>query len=112
MDSAKRTVYYDDTCALCEGVAETLEKDTNLALVGATHELPERISRTALMRDVHAIDEQGAIHRGIDAVIMIMRWHPRWRWFAPVVALPGVKNVGAIIYRIIATNRHRWFRKK
>ncbi len=108
----ERTVYYDDSCELCEGAAEKIRTDIDLDTVGASGELPEGVSKEALMYEVHAMDENGVMHKGIDAVILIVRWHPRWNWVAPVLALPGIKHAGAVVYRVVAANRHRFYRRK
>ncbi|MBP9757625.1 MAG: DUF393 domain-containing protein [Candidatus Pacebacteria bacterium] len=107
-----RTVFFDDECELCEGAVKKIEADIDLNTVGMSEDLPRFIDREALKRDVHAMDENGVMHKGIDAIIVILRWHPQGRFVASVLALPGIKQVGAVVYRIVASNRHRWFGKK
>ena len=87
-----RTVYYDDSCEACEKAAGKIKADIDLSVVGASETGAEFIDKNALMRDVHAMDENGVMHRGIDAVILILRWHPQGRYVAPILALPGVKQ--------------------
>ena len=106
-----RTVYFDDDCVACEMAAQKIKADIDLNVVGASN-IPRFIDKEALKRDVHAMDEHGVMHRGIDAIIVILRWHPQGRYVAPILALPGIKQLGAGVYRIVANNRHRWFRKR
>ena len=106
-----RTVYFDDGCEACEKAAQKIRADIDLTIVGMSEDLPRFIDKEALKRDVHAMDENGVMHRGIDAIIVILRWHPQGRYIAPILALPGIKQIGAGVYRVIAANRHRWFRK-
>ena len=107
-----RTVYFDDSCEACEKAAQIIKADIDLNTVGMSEDLPRFIDKEALKRDVHAMDENGVMHQGIDAVIVILRWHPQGRFVAPILALPGIKQLGAGIYRIVASNRHRWFGKR
>ncbi len=105
-------MFYDDSCDLCESTVKKLRTDIDLDAVGASETLPEGMSKEALMYQMHAMDENGVMYRGIDAVIVILRWHPLGRYVAPISALPGIKHLGALVYRIIASNRHRWFGKR
>ena len=112
-DHPKRpSVYYDDSCVLCEGAAAKIRHDIGLETRGASGDLPAVINKDELMHDVHAIDENGTVHKGVDAIIMILRWHPTWFWIAPIVAFPGIKHIVGAGYRVVAQNRHRWFGKK
>jgi predicted DCC family thiol-disulfide oxidoreductase YuxK len=111
-DMSKRTVYFDDECALCDASAKKIRDEIGAQIVGASDESSKFIDKNALMRDVHAMDEHGVMHRGIDAVIVILRWHPQGKYVAPILALPGIKQIGAGVYRIVAANRHRWFGKR
>lgn len=86
--------------------------EMDLDAYGISETAPETVSKEALMRDVHALDENGVMHKGIDAIILILRWHPRGKYIAPVLALPGIRHAGALVYRIIATNRYRWFGRR
>ena len=108
----RRSVYYDDSCELCEQSARKISADIDLDTVGASADLPSSITKDALMHEMHAMDENGVVYRGIEAIIVILRWHPTWFWLAPVISLPGIKQIGALVYRIVATNRYRWFGKK
>lgn len=111
-DTSKRTVYFDDECELCESSAKKVRDEIGAHIIGASEESSKFIDKNALMRDVHAMDENGEMHRGMDAVIVILRWHPQGRFIAPILALPGIKQIGAGVYRVVAANRHRWFGKR
>jgi predicted DCC family thiol-disulfide oxidoreductase YuxK len=108
----RRTVFYDDACEMCEKAATKIRADIDLDTVGISGELPDVIDKKELTEEVHAMDEEGNVYKGIDAVIMIMRWHPWWRWFAPLVALPGVRHAAAAVYRFVAHHRHLFFGKR
>jgi predicted DCC family thiol-disulfide oxidoreductase YuxK len=108
----RRSVYYDDSCELCESAAQKIRADIDLDTVGGSQDLPAAIQKSELMNEVHAMDESGVIYKGVDAIIVILRWHPRWFWLAPVIALPGIKQVTGAGYRVVARNRHRWFRRR
>ncbi len=111
-DMSKRTVYFDDECELCERSARKVRDEIGASIVGATADLPRTISKKDLLHDVHAMDENGVVYRGVEAIIVILRWHPRWFWLAPVIAVPGIKQLTAAGYRFVADNRYRWFGKR
>lgn len=111
-DNSKRTVFIDDECELCARSAKKIRDEIGAAIVGSSAALPASVVKSDLLREVHAMDENGVVYRGVDAIIVILRWHPRWFWLAPVVALPGVKQVVAFGYRIVANNRYRWFGRR
>ncbi len=107
-----RTVYFDDGCEACNNAARKIKADIDLSVIGMSEEGARVIDKEALKRDVHAMDEHGVMYRGIDAVIVILRWHPAWFWLAPIIALPGIKQAAQLVYRIVAANRYRWFGRR
>jgi predicted DCC family thiol-disulfide oxidoreductase YuxK len=107
----RRTVFFDDECELCEDAAVRLQKEIGVSIRGASSDTGQFIDKETLVRELHAMDENGVMHTGIDAVIVILRWHPQGKYVAPIVALPGIKQLGALVYRIVSANRHRWSRK-
>ena len=112
MDNSKRTVYIDDECELCDQAAKKIRAEIGASIVGSSAALPANIEKQDLLREVHAMDENGVVYRGVEAIIVILRWHPQWFWLAPVVAFPGIKQVVAAGYRVVARNRYRWFGKR
>jgi predicted DCC family thiol-disulfide oxidoreductase YuxK len=115
LPNRKIIVYYDGTCRLCSGIVEKLEQSSQsekFESVDAAHdELPTSISKKAAMRDVHVVDERGRVYAGADAVLHIIDEYPRWRWVSSIVKLPGMRQLAALGYRVVADNRHRFLHK-
>ena len=100
-------IYYDDTCTLCERGANKIRREMAVETVGASSiNIPSTIDRTKLLYEIHAVDDAGRGYGGVDALIKILEWHPRFKWLAPFVALPGIKQCVALGYWIIARLRH------
>ena len=55
------------------------------------------------------VAHDGALSSGIDAFIILWRQMPRYRWLARIVALPGEKQVAAVLYDYVAAPLiYRW----
>lgn len=103
-----RKVYFDDTCDLCSYIAAMLVSKGDVSLIGLSRSLlPPHTSREDALMEVHAVDERGAAYKGIDAIIQILSWHPRWKWLSPIVASPGIKQCTRFLYHVIARHRYR-----
>ncbi len=109
---ARRSVYYDDSCVLCDAAAKKIRAEMDADTIGSSSDLPSGITKEALVHEMHAMDENGNVFSGVEAIVVILRWHPRWYWLAPVVAFPGIKQAVALVYRIVARNRYRWFGRR
>ena len=100
-------IYYDDTCALCNRGAKKLRDESDIETVGASSmQIPSTIDPKRLMYEIHAVDEAGTVYGGVDALIKILEWHPRFKKLAPIVRLPGIKQFVAVGYWIVARLRH------
>ena len=100
-------VYYDDTCTLCERGAAHLRSETEIETVGiSSSDIPTEIDKRKLQYEIHAVDDDGRVYGGVDALIKILEWHPRFKWLAPFVALQGIKQCVAVGYWVIARTRH------
>lgn len=54
----------------------------------------------------------GRVHSGAEALSLLLRLHPIWRWPASLYKLPLLRNVFNGIYAIAARNRYRLMGKK
>jgi len=61
----------------------------------------------ACMRAMHVVERSGKVKAGYDAVVRVGSWLPLFRPLAIVGALPGVANVGRIVYDRVASSRPR-----
>jgi len=108
------TVFYDGKCNLCskeinhykeispEGVfnwqditiSDNELKNANISLVEG-------------LKILHAMDENGQIHKGVDASILMWKALGKWRFLAYVISLPLVYQVTKLAYRIFAHYRFK-----
>ena len=106
------TVFYDGKCNLCskeinhyrriapDGIfdwQDITESAINLNKAG--------ISVSQGLKLLHARDNSGKLHVGVDAFILIWRQLKRWRLLATIVSLPVIRHVAHVIYRVFANWR-------
>ncbi len=106
------TVYYDGKCGLCsreiayyrriapEGVfdwRDVARDPAPLREIG--------VSQADALRLLHARDDAGRLHVGVDAFIAVWRGLPWWRRLAPVAGAPVVRPAANWLYRRFATWR-------
>ena len=108
----KITIYYDSTCRMCSGIVDKLGHSSQKTRFDPLDihrvQLPKGIASANAERDVHAIDGNGNVYSGMDAVTRIIEEYPRWRWSSKILRLPGIRQIAALAYRIIADNRHKF----
>jgi predicted DCC family thiol-disulfide oxidoreductase YuxK len=105
------TVFYDGKCGLC---SKEINHYRKIAPVGifywqditeSTDDLKkEGISLSKGLKLLHAKDEEGLMHVGVDAFILIWKQLKRWRILAFFVELPIIRQIANILYRYFA----RW----
>ena len=108
------TVFFDGACGLCskeinyyrriapEGVFDW--QDITISTEALTK---EGISLVDGLMQLHAKDDAGDLHVGVDAFVLMWRNIGAWRYLAYLVALPGVKQVTSIAYRYFCKWRFR-----
>ena len=98
-------VFYDGECGLCRREIGHYRKIAPpdrfdwVDITKASAEL-EAVGLTfdRALRRLHAQDAQGALHKGVDAFLLIWRHLPRWRFLAPLVAFPLIKPIADFAY--------------
>ena len=65
------------------------------------------LSEADVMIEMYVIDERGRLHGGFEGFLQISRVVPLMWPFGLVGRLPGVRQLGHAIYRVIAANRVR-----
>ena len=110
----KIIIFYDSKCSICTKeinyyrsitseqtfIWSDLHSDTKLL-----KEYRLDFSQALLM--LHAIDENGRVHIGVDAFILIWRNIPRFKLLAKVIKAPGIYQLSNIGYRYFANWRFR-----
>jgi predicted DCC family thiol-disulfide oxidoreductase YuxK len=108
-------VFYDGSCAVCAvemAHYRTGEHRGRLVFTDINGEefdpAPFGISREAFMYELHAIDREGRVYRGVAAFRAIWQAFPhlfRYRLLVVLVGLPGVALLARCTYRIFARFR-------
>lgn len=104
------TMYYDETCILCTTNAEVMQaknpSEINIIPVTQAEAILAKahISLIDAMTYVVVEDEQGKMHKGMDAVRLLYKIAnvP----FSFVLGLPVIKQIGDFAYPFIARNRY------
>jgi predicted DCC family thiol-disulfide oxidoreductase YuxK len=99
-------IVYDADCGFCTRSARWVDDDPvawqslDLAAVGATREQADNFAGWLVDGRIQAL--------GAPAIAAVLR--ARGGWTRPIgcmMTLPGVRRLAAVVYRIVAANRHR-----
>lgn len=106
------TVFYDGKCGLCTREINYYRK---IAPSGVFdwRDITEHIgdlekhgiSHVQALKQMRALDADGQWHAGADAFILIWRQLSKWRVLAAIVALPGIRQIANLVYRLWAAWR-------
>lgn len=72
-----------------------------------TTPLPAGISRQAAARSIHYVDSNGQVYRGAQAIFKIMERQKKWKILARIGQFPIILQLSGIVYRLVASHRHR-----
>ena len=106
------TVFFDGKCGLCSREIRHYQK---IAPVGrfcwsdiASDPSPlesVNVTQVAALERLHAQSEDGAIHVGVDAFLIIWAALPRWRLLGRIIGLPGCYQLAGKLYNKFAKKR-------
>ena len=107
-------VFYDGKCGLCskeinhyrkiapENIFEWIDITQSTKILKQ-----ENLDLEDTLRLLHAKDDDGKLHIGTDAFILIWRQLKRWRILATIVSLPIIRQTANIVYKIFANWRFK-----
>lgn len=108
------TVFYDGKCGLC---SKEINHYRKIAPVGifdwqditesADDLKKEGVSLSEGLKLLHAKDEEGLMHVGVDAFILVWKQLRWWRILAIFVGLPIVRRIANIFYGYFAIWRFK-----
>jgi predicted DCC family thiol-disulfide oxidoreductase YuxK len=108
------TVFYDGKCGLCSKEINHYRKiaPSNIFnwqdITESADELnQEGITLAEGLRLLHAKDNSGQIHVGVDAFILIWKQLSRWRVLAFLAGLPIIRHIANAAYRAFANWRFK-----
>lgn len=108
---------FDGQCGLCSRSARLIsDRDRSRRIERldlrdplAAERFPD-LSLEAVRALMHAVDQEGRVYVGLDAVLRVFDELPRWSALAWLLRWPGVHALAGVAYRIFA--RHRlWFNR-
>lgn len=112
----KISIYYDGSCNLCSGLTDRIDLSEHGSAFTLTDiskgRLPVGVSKEEAMHDVHVVDQNGRMYRGVDAVLRILEEYPRLRWLAVIGSFPGFRQLFMFMYRIVERTRYSIFGRK
>jgi predicted DCC family thiol-disulfide oxidoreductase YuxK len=114
--TAPLVILFDGGCPICRRTVRTLRRLDwlgRLQFADATDPvIRERVApgltEAAAMQQMNLVDAEGRQYGGYDAQVRIAREVPLLWAFHLVGRLPGVRQLGMVIYRAIAANRQRY----
>lgn len=108
------TVFYDGKCNLClreidyyRSIAPAerfIWQDINTPN-DALKQL--HISLIQGLKILHALDDAGVVHTGVDAFILMWRQLKYWNALVQIISLPGIYFLSKIVYRYFAAWRFK-----
>ena len=108
------TVFYDGKCGLCSKEINHYRKiapagvfDWQDITESADDLKQEGISLAEGLKLLHAKDNNGQMHVGVDAFILIWKQLKRWRVLAVLVGLPIIRQIANASYRAFASWRFK-----
>jgi predicted DCC family thiol-disulfide oxidoreductase YuxK len=108
------TVFYDGKCGLCSKEINHYRKIAPSSIfkwqdiTKSVCELnQEGITLVECLKLLHAKDNSGQIHVGVDAFILIWKQLRRWRLLAFLVGLPIIRHIVNALYRAFANWRFK-----
>jgi predicted DCC family thiol-disulfide oxidoreductase YuxK len=106
-------VLYDGQCEICQAcvswlqVLDTRHMTHSIAIdADALNLLDPKLDVDACLRELHVLDSDGHLYIGWDAVARLARLSPFTWIFGAVGNIPPLKQLGRLVYRFIARNRH------
>ena len=118
-DSRDICVYYNSACPICSAGIEyqkgkTPEADIEWGDVHTNNSLVEGLSSDleTVRKYLHLTDQQGQLHVGIDAFIVIWRNSKNQAYLAKIFSSPLIHPIATIAYLAFAKALYRWNRWK
>jgi len=111
--TSKSDIIYNAACPVCDaGIQAFRTKDVSVAYTDITAN-PDILTTHGLSAEdvqyrIHAVDADGTLVRGIDAVAIVLAQKPGWRFIAHFIGWPGIRQIGWLAYEIAAFALFRW----
>lgn len=108
------TVFYDGACGLCSkeinyyrSIAPHGVFDWQDVTVSTVSLDKAGIKLTDALMQLHAIDGDGHMLKGVDAFVIMWKHLGHWKWLGFLVGLPVVRSTAQVLYRHFCTWRFK-----
>lgn len=112
------TVFYDGKCSLCSREIRYYQSCQPLDYIQWVDVMDGKPKTKELMKEVgldptialkffHVQDDDGIMHKGVDAFIVLWQAFRVWRLLAGFISLPLVKQMAGFLYQRFAVWRFR-----
>ncbi|WFS04598.1 thiol-disulfide oxidoreductase DCC family protein [Rhizobium tumorigenes] len=102
-------IFYDGACGMCSREINHYRKvapagvfDWVDVMKDETALQNENVSLADALMELHGKDDNGRMHVGVDAFLLIWRHIPRWRIAAKIASFPPINAALRAIYPIFA----------
>ncbi|MBW8065046.1 MAG: DUF393 domain-containing protein [Nitrospira sp.] len=114
--NSESLLIYDARCRLCVTAKEAIEqREEGLGVRFVPYQSEEAVRclgneyRPGRPDVAFLVDRNGEIHRGLDAFIPMLPGLRGGRFFLGLLRLPLGRQLGKLLYRVVARYRYRWF---
>lgn len=103
---------FDGDCAFCTTCADAVEKrirpDAEIVAWQFADLTELGVTEAQATEAVQWVQADGTVRSGHEAIAaMLSTSGPIWRVIGRILLLPGISWLGAQVYRLVASNRHR-----
>lgn len=107
-------IFYDGKCGLCSKEINYYKKVAPKGLfvwidITSSNDIleQENLNLEETLKLLHAKDNKGKLHIGVDAFIMIWQQLKYWKILAAIVSLPIIRQIANVGYEIFANWRFK-----
>ncbi len=113
MGQPQLTVFFDGACHLCSREIHHQQKmlhgDDSVAFVDiadpAFDAAGYHLDARAVNKHMHVMDQDGKVHKGVDAFAVLWRRIPGYRWLGFLVRQPVLRQLAKVGYAVFAEIR-------
>lgn len=99
-----KKVFYDGKCSLCTAAVEHVGADVERVDIHSGS-LPPGVTFEQSMRDMYLVDGE-TLYKGSEAVLKLAEGKRLFGLLAHLRHVPGLKQLAAGLYRLVAANRY------
>lgn len=113
LSKAKLTLYYDEECPLCARTRIVIEHFDVFGAIafkgvqtfGFSEPKLSAVSKDELLDNVYSIDAKGKVRSGFSTYLKALCYLPLFFPLAILLRLPGIRQIGGMVYTLVAQNR-------